>query len=61
MLVLSRKLNEAIIIGEGANKVSVTVVGVVGDRVKLGFVAEGHVKILREEIYDSNKSKTDET
>lgn len=56
MLVLSRKLNEVIIIGDGVDKVSITVVEIIGDRVKLGFSAEKHIRILRKEIYDADKT-----
>ena len=48
MLVLSRKLGEVITIG---NSITVTVVAVDGDRVRLGIVAPAEVPIHREEIY----------
>jgi carbon storage regulator len=48
MLVLSRKLGERIVIGEN---VTITVVAVHGDRVKLGFEAPGSIAIHREEIH----------
>ncbi len=47
MLVLSRKRGEGIVIGNG---VTITVLGVEGNRVKLGFVAPADVPIQREEI-----------
>ena len=47
MLVLSRKLGEEIIIGD---RVRVKVVGLQGNRVKLGIVAPEDVTIHREEI-----------
>ncbi len=47
MLVLSRKLGEAIAIGEG---ITVTVVDVQGDRVRLGFTAPADVPIHRQEV-----------
>ena len=47
MLVLSRKENERIRIGEN---VVVTVVRTQGDKVRLGFEAPPDVKILREEL-----------
>jgi carbon storage regulator len=47
MLVLSRKLGEAIVIGNG---VTVTVLAVSGDRVKLGVVAPLEVPVHREEV-----------
>ena len=48
MLVLSRKRGEAIVIGNG---ITVTVLAVDGDRVKLGVVAPAEVPVHREEIY----------
>ncbi|MBD3674444.1 MAG: carbon storage regulator, partial [Planctomycetaceae bacterium] len=47
MLVLSRKKNERIVVGEN---VTVTVVEVRGDRVRLGITAPGEVPIYREEV-----------
>ena len=48
MLVLSRKCGEAIVIGDG---VTLTVLGVEGGRVRLGFAAPPEVPIHREEVY----------
>jgi carbon storage regulator len=49
MLVLSRKLNESIKIGQD---IEVVVLEVHGDRVKLGFVAPTEVPIHRREVFD---------
>ena len=49
MLVLSRKLSESIIIGDN---VRITVVGISGNQVRLGFEAPKEVQIYREEIRD---------
>ena len=48
MLVLSRKCGEVLVIG---NDITVTVLAVDGDRVKLGVVAPAEVPVHREEIY----------
>jgi carbon storage regulator len=48
MLVLSRKLGEVLVIG---NSITVTVVAVDGDRVRLGIAAPAEVPVHREEIY----------
>lgn len=47
MLVLSRKLNEKIKIG---NDITVTVVQLLEDRVRLGIEAPATVKVLRGEL-----------
>ena len=47
MLVLSRKLNEEIRIGEN---ILVRVLGIKGNQVRLGIVAAPEVLVLREEI-----------
>ena len=47
MLVLSRKLNESIVINEN---VVVTVLGVQGGRVRLGIEAPGEIPVHRQEV-----------
>jgi carbon storage regulator len=47
MLVLSRKINETILIGDD---VKVTLLAVDGDKIKLGIDAPQHIKIFREEL-----------
>ena len=47
MLVLSRKLGEAIVIGNG---ITVTIVEVQGARVRLGISAPADVPVHREEL-----------
>ncbi len=48
MLVLNRKRGEQVVIGDG---ITVTVLEVKGDRVKLGFDGPPDVPIHRKEIY----------
>ncbi len=48
MLVLSRKKNERVVIGED---IEVHVIDIRGDRVKLGFSAPANVPIHREEVF----------
>jgi carbon storage regulator len=48
MLVLTRKLKEAIQIGDD---IEITVLAISGDQVKLGINAPKHVEIHRKEIY----------
>jgi carbon storage regulator len=47
MLVLSRKINEKIVIDGG---IVVTVVKIEGGQVRLGIEAPEHIKVYREEI-----------
>lgn len=54
MLVLTRKLNESIIID---GNITLTVVEVRGNRVKLGIVAPGEVPVMREEIAVAMKER----
>ena len=49
MLVLSRKLNEKIVIDGG---IVLTVVKIDRNQVRLGIEAPGHIRVLREEIAD---------
>ena len=49
MLVLSRKRGETITIGNG---VTVTVLAIQGDRVKIGVVAPAEVPVHRQEIHE---------
>ncbi|WP_026679183.1 carbon storage regulator CsrA [Fictibacillus gelatini] len=48
MLVLTRKLKEAIQIGDD---IEITILGVEGEQVKLGINAPKHIEIHRKEIY----------
>ncbi len=48
MLVLTRKSNQSIMIGDD---VEVTVLSVIGDKVRIGIQAPGDVPVFRTEIY----------
>ena len=50
MLVLSRKKNESIVIN---NDITVTVVEIRGDKVRLGIVAPKEVPVHRQEVFDA--------
>lgn len=62
MLVLTRKVGESIMIGDG---IEVKVVGVDGDQVKLGIEAPRHIKVHRQEVFEAiqeeNKAALDVT
>ena len=48
MLILSRRENESIIIGD---EITITVLSVKGKQVRIGIKAPDHVAVHREEIY----------
>jgi carbon storage regulator len=48
MLILSRKLNESIMIGD---QIEISIVDMKGDQVKLGIAAPKNVKVYRKEVY----------
>jgi carbon storage regulator len=50
MLVLSRKKGESIVIN---NDITITVVDIRGDKVRLGVVAPKEVAVHRQEVYDA--------
>ena len=58
MLVLSRKQNERIRVGDS---VVVTVVRVSGDKVRIGIEAPPHVRVLRDELEDEGADAAMET
>ncbi|HBO13168.1 MAG TPA: carbon storage regulator [Halieaceae bacterium] len=48
MLILTRKVNESLIVGDD---ITITVLGVKGNQVRLGVTAPRDVAVHREEIY----------
>jgi carbon storage regulator len=48
MLILSRKIDESIVIGEN---IEVSIVDIKGDQVKLGIKAPKDVKVYRQEVF----------
>ncbi len=57
MLVLSRKLDESILIDGG---IRITVLGVRGNQVRLGIEAPSNVKIVREELTTAPRERKPE-
>lgn len=54
MLVLSRRREESIMIGD---EIVITIVDIRGDKVRLGIDAPQDVPVHRQEIYDSIKAE----
>ena len=50
MLVLSRKRDESIVIG---NNVVITIVDIRGDKVRLGITAPTEIDVHRQEVYEA--------
>ena len=50
MLVLSRKENESIVIGDD---ITIVVLAILGDKVRLGVDAPKEVSVHRKEVYDA--------
>ncbi|MDR2900560.1 MAG: carbon storage regulator CsrA [Treponema sp.] len=50
MLILSRKVNEKIMIGDD---ISISIIEIRGDQVRIGVDAPKHVKVFRREVYDA--------
>ncbi|MGB5718505.1 MAG: carbon storage regulator CsrA [Gammaproteobacteria bacterium] len=57
MLILTRRVGETLMIGD---EVTVTVLGVKGNQVRIGVNAPRDVTVHREEIYDRIKSEQDQ-
>jgi carbon storage regulator len=54
MLILSRKLNEKIMIGED---ISVSIIEIRGDQVRLGVDAPKTIKVFRQEVFDAIRAE----
>lgn len=58
MLILTRRVGETLMVGD---EVTVTVLGVKGNQVRLGVNAPRDVAVHREEIYERIKSEQDDS
>ena len=54
MLILSRKVNEKVVIGED---ITVSIIEVRGDQVRIGIDAPKKVKVFRQEVFDAIKAE----
>jgi len=54
MLILSRKINEKIMIGDD---ISVSIIEIRGDQVRIGVDAPKAVKVFRQEVFDAIKAE----
>jgi carbon storage regulator len=54
MLILSRKVNEKIMIGDD---ISVFIIEIRGDQVRIGVDAPKNVKVFRQEVFDAIKAE----
>ena len=54
MLILSRKTNEKIMIGEN---ISVSIIEIRGDQVRIGVEAPKRIKFFRQEVFDAIKAE----
>jgi len=51
MLILSRCAGKSIIIGKGNNKVTLIVLGIRGNQVRVGIEAAKDIPVYRDEVY----------
>ena len=62
MLILSRKINEKIMIGED---ISISIIEIRGDQVRIGVDAPRTIKVFRQEVFDAimaeNKAAVEST
>lgn len=50
MLVLSRRKNESIMVGE---EVQIMIIGIRGDKIRLGITAPKSIPVHRKEVYET--------
>lgn len=58
MLILSRHVDESIMIG---NSIKITVVAIRGDKIRIGIEAPTEVSVYRQEVYDAIQRANNQT
>lgn len=54
MLILSRKIDEKVVIGDD---ITISIVEIRGDQVRIGIDAPKKVKVFRQEVFDAIKAE----
>jgi carbon storage regulator len=54
MLILSRKVNEKVVIGDD---ISISIIEIRGDQVRVGIDAPKKIKVFRQEVFDAIKEE----
>ena len=56
MLILSRKVDEKVVIGDD---ITISIIEIRGDQVRIGIDAPKKVKVFRQEVYDAIKAENE--
>jgi len=54
MLILSRKVNEKVVIGDD---ITISIIEIRGDQIRIGIDAPKKVKVFRQEVFDAIKAE----
>jgi len=54
MLILSRKVNEKVVINDD---ITISIIEIRGDQVRVGIDAPKKIKVFRQEVYDAIKAE----
>lgn len=57
MLILTRRVGETLVIGQGDQEITVTILGVKGNQVRVGTDAPKEVAVLRGELIEREQAK----